>query len=329
MATAEVGSWEQLKLVLLISFQIPSILCHLVLIYHLCRSRTLRQALHNHVILVLLLINFFLITVDLSITMDFLRFGFIRGPLTQICHAWNFLDSSLSNASVFLMMWASLERHLVIFHDRQLLSTSRKRMIFHYAPLMIILSYVFIFYTFVIFYHPACSNASHFHADEMFCRKACYVHEDKSLSIFELLAHKILSSTLIVILCFSLVVRIVMQKLRRNQRVQWRRQRKMTAQVVAISTLYVIGTFPAGIGELFHILGKDQGESHENVLQESIFLFLFYFISLMLPFVCLMSLPEIYMKLVLFLRCQPSNRIAPVTITVRSHDRRNMHEANP
>ncbi|CAF1335430.1 unnamed protein product, partial [Adineta ricciae] len=74
---------KRIKFGLFLSFQIPSIICHLFLIYHLIHDRLLRVALRNHVILVLLILNFLLITIDLSIVLDFLYIGYIREKTVQ------------------------------------------------------------------------------------------------------------------------------------------------------------------------------------------------------------------------------------------------------
>ncbi len=64
--------------------------------------------------------------------------------------------------------------------------------------------------------------------------------------------------------------------------------------------MYFIGIIPAAIGELLHLWEGSSNNIDESVIQEEIFLYLFYFISLILPFICLISLPEIYSKIPLF-----------------------------
>ena len=232
---------NNIKLGLFLSFQIPSIIYHIFIIYYLKSNRILRQGLHNHVILILLITNFCLITIDLSITLHFLPFGFIKKNQANLCLIWNFFDSFLSNLSTFLMMWASFERHILIFYDRQVLNTKFKRFFFHYLPLIILILYSFIFYMSIIFFNSSCSNKENF--------------------IY----------------------------------------RKMTIQLVSVSFLYFVGIIPAAIGELLHLWEGLSNNIDESVIQEEIFLYLFYFISLILPFICLTSLPEIYSKIPFFI----------------------------
>ncbi|CAF2686405.1 unnamed protein product [Rotaria sp. Silwood2] len=292
---------RNIKLALFISFQIPSIISHMFIIYHLISNRILRRALHNHVILVLLIINFLFITTDLSITFHFLRFGFIKKTQGNLCLAWNFLDSFLSNLSTFLMMWASIERNILVFYDRQLLNTSYKRFFFHYLPLIILIIYTFIFYLIVIFLNSSCSNIEYFIYDELFCGKPCYIHKNIILSSIDYLFHKIFSSILIFIFSFILLIRFLWGKRQRNQTIRWRQHRKITIQFISISILYFLGTIPVAISELLHIWKNLSNNVKESEIQEEIFLYFFYFISLILPFVCLLNLPEIYSKIPLFI----------------------------
>ncbi|CAF1195870.1 unnamed protein product [Adineta steineri] len=76
----------------------------------------------------------------------------------------------------------------------------------------------------------------------------------------------------------------------------------MAVQIISISILYFIGTLPAATGELLHIFKISSHGEEESAVQEEIFLYRLYLISLMTPFICLMSLPEIYIKIP-FLPC--------------------------
>lgn len=212
-------------------------------------------------------------------------------------------------------MWASFERHLLIFYDRQLYNTSLKRFIFHYFPIIIFISYAFCFYFIAIIVHPNCSNEEHFHYDEVFCGRSCYVHANLILSAFDLIFNRILCSLFIFIFNLFLFLRVLYEKRQRNQVIRWRRHKKMAIQILSISTLYIIGTFPAAIAELFHIFELKTVGEEESSIQEEIFLYLFYFNALIIPFICLISLPEIYTKIP-FLR-RPINIRSNVTLTIR------------
>lgn len=304
---------SKIKIGILFPVHVSSILCHLVLIYHLIFNRQLRQALHNHVILIFLITNFLLITVDMSMIYYFLFLDYLNENYEYFCVMWNFIDTFLSNTCTFLMMWSTFERHLLIFHDRQLYDKQFKRILFHYVPIFLLILYAFLFFGVLAFLHPGCSNENYFHYDELFCGRLCYVHANIDLSTYDIVVHRIVCSIVIFLCCIFLLIRVLHQKRERNQIIRWRRHFKMTIQIISISILYLIGIFPAAIGELIHIFESKDGRGEESAVQEEIFLYLFYIISILIPFVCLMSLPEIYSKIPFFL-CKkrsivPTNQI--------------------
>ncbi|CAF0898612.1 unnamed protein product [Rotaria sordida] len=310
--------FNRIKLGIFIPFQIPSIICHIFLIYHLIFNRQLRHALQNHVILIFLITNCLLITIDLSMAYYFLNNNLIKENNLNFCLAWNFINSFLSNLSVFLMMWASFERHLFIFYDRQIFNNKLKRFIFHYIPIIILIIYTLIFYFITIIISPFCSNIEHFDYNEVFCHRACYIHHVIILSSIDLLIHKILCSILIFSFSLFLLIRIVYKKKQRNQIIRWHRHKRMTIQIISISTLYFIGTLPSAIAESLHIFVKSDYDGGESMIQDELFLYLFYLTSLIIPFISLMSFSEVYQKL-RFLLClkRRTNTISKVTYSVR------------
>jgi hypothetical protein len=48
------------------------------------------------------------------------------------------------------MAWLAIERHILIFHDRWV-SNRRGRFLFHYLPLIILVTYILVFYSIAIF----------------------------------------------------------------------------------------------------------------------------------------------------------------------------------
>ena len=62
----------------------------------------------------------------------------------------------LYNGGEILMAWASIERHILIFNDRWMI-TKRGTFLVHYLPLILILSYIF-FFIFMLFFIFLCEN---------------------------------------------------------------------------------------------------------------------------------------------------------------------------
>jgi len=67
-----------------------------------------------------------------------------------------FMDLGMFSLRDFLMAWASIERHILVFHD-QWVSTPKKRFFIHYLPLASIVIYIFTLYIIVLFF-PPCQN---------------------------------------------------------------------------------------------------------------------------------------------------------------------------
>jgi len=204
------------------------------------------------------------------------------------CLIWGFIDGAVYTLQLLLFAWATIERHILIFHDRLL--TKKKRFLVHHLPLIVIILYWFIFYTYVYFY-PPCKNI--FNNSQMVCVTIC-LFKSFPFHAFETLFNNILPSLTIVIFSVALFVRIVRQKHRIQQHIHWRKYRKMTIQLLSISVLYLLITTPWAIITFLRIcrLSPDIG-----VIFESYAVFISYYIVLLFPFVALLSLPELRIKL--------------------------------
>jgi hypothetical protein len=110
------------KFIVLLVFQVVSILCLLYLLFHLITKSTLRRALHNHSTIALIIISFLQLISDLPMSLEYLRQG--HASSSTSCLMWSFFALSNYAAGIWTMSWTSLERHILIFHDR-LIVTSR------------------------------------------------------------------------------------------------------------------------------------------------------------------------------------------------------------
>ncbi|CAF3788114.1 unnamed protein product [Rotaria sp. Silwood1] len=103
---------------LLLILLIPSILCTLILLYYFIRDRSLRSPLNNHVIIVLLIVNFHGLMIGFPIQLNFLHLGHVWPQIPTTCLAWQFSDIGIFTTTGIIMAWASIERHILIFHDQ-------------------------------------------------------------------------------------------------------------------------------------------------------------------------------------------------------------------
>jgi hypothetical protein len=216
------------------------------------------------------------------------------------CLIWAFIDWAAYALQLLLFAWTAIERHILIFHDRWV-STKTKRFFVHYLPCMMIILYWFLFYSYVYFY-PPCENI--FNNSVIMCVVAC-LFNSFSFRLFDILLNNILPCLIIVIFSVALFLRILRQKYRLRQQIQWRKHRKMTVQLLSISALYLLITTPWAIISFLRICGLP---SNIGVSFESYAYFAGYYIAIFFPFVALVSLPELRIKLkkVLYLYRQRS-----------------------
>ncbi|CAF4873516.1 unnamed protein product [Rotaria sp. Silwood1] len=206
---------------LLLILLIPSILFTLILLYYFIRDRSLRSPLNNHVIIVLLIVNFHGLMIGFPIQLNFLHLGHVWPQIPTTCLAWQFSDIGIFTTTGIIMAWASIERHILIFHD-QWVSSRRKCFLFHYLPLVIIIVYGLIFYTYVICF-PPCQQLFIYSIN--WCTTPCFTTIQRITIIF-------------------LLVRVIRQKRELNQRFEWRKLRKMAIQLLSISALFFFLMLP-------------------------------------------------------------------------------------
>ena len=263
---------------------IPSTLCTIFVLYHFLSDRTLRQALNNHVIIVLLIISF----IDEITLYPWMLYYYQHENEWQrsyaLCVLWGFIDWSFYIAHVLFFAWAVVERHILIFHDGWI-STPKKRFFVHYLPLIVLIVYWFVFYV-VIYFFPPCPNR--LRPTSLVCIYPC-LYDSYTLSMWDYLAHQIIPVLVITFFSIGLLVRILLKKRQMRRTIHWRKHRKMTVQLLSIASLYFLILLPYTI---VYIMRYIYYLSSPLLTQLSIFtVFFSYFIILLFPFVCACSLP--------------------------------------
>jgi hypothetical protein len=140
----------------------------------------------------------------------------------------------------------------------------------------------------------------------------CYLVYNKILATFDWGVNNGLPIVVIILANIALVVRVVKQKRRRHQQhVSRRKQRRMTLQLLMISSLYLIAWLPSLVIRL------GQQIISPNFLaqfQLDYALDLIYLVCLLLPWICLRLLPEFTKWIWKHLHCQkiPLNAVRPI-----------------
>ena len=268
---------------------IPSILCSIFVLYHLLTQRALRTAANNHALILMLSFGLLYEVTDIIWYIHFYLTGTPLSATPIFCRIWVFNDGCLYIIITMLMAWASIERHILIFHQNWI-ATKIKRFFIHYLPLIVCSAYPTLFYGAIFFFIP-CDVPFDYASGA--CGYYSCISLNQSLSLWDSLVNFLLPGCVIVIFSVALFVRVLYQRCRIHRRIEWRNHRKMTVQLLSISAVYFIFLLPPMVYNTVYSIGLpwDGGSDYFWAT-----IYLGYFTVLLTPFVCVLSLPELRSK---------------------------------
>lgn len=273
-----------LRFWLLLVFAVPSLLCSLFICSYYLFDRKRRRAVQNHAIFIIILCNVILILTDLCWILHSLHnSGLVLSATATFCTIWWFLDYCLYGIQTVMLAWASIERHILVFHGH-LLSTTRKRVIYHYSPLIVLLLYALLFYSVVVFL-PPCANEFDFSSVECGVNP-CFL-QVRLLRLWESVMHSVVPSLIIAIFSLALLYRTIRHRTRLRQPIQWRKHRRMSVQMLSLSSVYLFMNLPLTVFTLLRVISPTKPQ-FGFAFQLYQFL-LEYSVTLSLPFVVLLS----------------------------------------
>jgi hypothetical protein len=282
---------------------IPSIICSFFLLYHLLINSALRTALNNHVVILIIFLGLLYEVTDIVWLIYYYHTNTALILKPAFCYAWVLIDSIGYVTLSILVAWASIERHILIFHQNWV-STKTKRVFIHYLPLIILSLYPSIFYVFMYCILP-CERVFDYNA--AVCNYFSCFTNGALVDAWDSAVDYIIPIFTIVISSLALLLRVLYQKHRIHQRIQWRNYRKMAVQLLSISAIYILFLFPWTILYTAYTAGLPGSVGADYY---SINSYLSYFVVMLTPFVCVMSLPELRKKCTSILFCQ--YRLTPV-----------------
>ena len=291
----------------------PSLLTTLIIFVHFASNRAVRATDHQHSTIFLLAISFVESLTGTSSAIDFYRSnGVVRIQTSAYCAWWVVNDYSLFSSIAFVMAWISIERHLLIFH-RNLLGDigTWKRWFTHVAPWIICPMFPILFYTVVIAISPMCTTTWYF--DTILCGQACYL--TTSWASIDIFLNVVATISVILIANLTLILRVIHQRrtVRGTTQVDWRKQRKMVLQLSAFSTLYLSVWLPLSSIQLIQLYA----DPTFLAAQVDTFNFLAYVGILLLPGVCITSIPQLSQRIRNLFRRRHQRAIAPLAQTQR------------
>ena len=286
----EISIPRQVRFWLFLTSDIISISCSLFVLYHLLFERVLRRTLHNHSIIVLLCIGLIYQLVDIPWILYFYHYNIPVVATPTFCRFWIFIDFGLYTMTGILVAWISIERHILIFHN-QWVSTRKKRILYHYIPTIALILYCFIYYTVVIFF-PSCEST--FDYTLVNCGSFPCFFTIPMLATWELAVHGIVPTLIIAFFSLTLLLRVLWQKHRLHQVIQWRKHRKMTVQLLSITSLFLIFYVPS----MFMVLAQLCNISLDVTVDFQLMVVFFSYYSIfLLPIVCAGTLPDLKNKI--------------------------------
>ena len=263
----------------------------------------------------LLICNFLITTIELPITLVYLHFGHLNPTSFSLCLFWIFANYLLFPASFWIMAVASVQRYFLIFH-KHLMNTRLKHYILIFLPPI----FLFIWYIVLIFFYPC---QQQFDYTQAWCLSACYLYEG-IIGTIDWILSSFVPIALTIIMNVLLILRVVYQKYKMQRARTWRTTRKLTIQLFSISFLFLSIYLPLTI---FGLIRLWIDPYFLFVFTMVYFAYAAYLVPLLMPFVCLISLPEILTKLKKI--CCLSGRIEPIQpqhIPMTLITRRNMQQ---
>ncbi|CAF1313791.1 unnamed protein product [Rotaria magnacalcarata] len=287
----ETTTTRLVKFILFVTLEPPALLCNLFLVYHLVTNRTLRCALHNHVVLVLLIVSLLTNAIEIPRVLAFLHQGLVLPTTVINCLIWQWCDFSLCSLNNMLMWWMSIERYLLVFHS-QIFKVSKYRWVLHYLPLIALVIYITGFYGIVIFLYP-CEPQPNYSA--VLCGVPCFSLE-AAISTFDLITHNLAPLIFNAFFSIAIIIRVLcMKKFQIHQPIHWKKYRKMIAQLLILSFLYSVTVAPYALTPFAGLFG---GLPTAAVyIQTVYFYYLFWLLMLVLPLVCIVSINEVKVKI--------------------------------
>ena len=300
---AEVPIPRRIRFLFLLCFNIPAIICTVFLLIYLLFKPTIRKELQNHVIIAILFTALVIQLTDVNFYIVFAEFNHVWSSTWSFCAFWNLIAIGFFNLIAMLLAWAAIERHILVFHT-SLVNTQKKRLIFHYIPLVLTIIYCLIVRIYSL-YFPPCETIYDY--TQPWCGYPCFYGVIDFLT-YDTIMNYFLTVICIVIFNLALIIRYIRQRQRFQREIQWRKYRRMILQLLSVCLLVLIFFIPMVALVFAHSVGLPE----EIGAEAQLYLYFFnYCIVFLLPFVCLASYRDTWQKIRINLLIQMTN--APQT----------------
>ncbi|CAF0718873.1 unnamed protein product [Adineta steineri] len=228
---------------ILILFAIPSLICFLFIFYHFfkLRKRLIYDSVNHHVILFILILDFLLILSELPITLYYLALGNVQTK--NICIFWIYWDYSLETSSLFLTMYAAIERYFLVFHKHHIL---KHKYLFHYIPMFIIGFYIPIIYFYLVILSP-CAMDHPYDITSFVCGGACFFSY-VAVNTYDTIVDTLVPCLILLIFNLLIILRVIIARGRvfatQSLIDILKKNRRMILQLFGISFMCLLSWMP-------------------------------------------------------------------------------------
>jgi hypothetical protein len=221
---------------ILLTCTLLSVPCFMLIFYHLYRTPGLRNSLHDHSILLIMSLCAIQTLTDVPISLARYYKGGEGLQSSPYCQLSYMLDYYLFTSCFLLLSWASIERHILIFH-RHVFNNRLLRLALHYIPLGLCVIYPLCYYIVFIYFYP-CENSYDF--ENGLCSVACYLWNSVFMAFYEQIAHGFALMLIIFVFNIMLIARVVRQRSRMARQDNHRKNRKMALQLVSVFAVFFL-----------------------------------------------------------------------------------------
>lgn len=215
-------------------------------------NRKLLKSLNNQIIFILLILSLVFELTNIPWNLYYFLYGTSLSKTKVFALIWTYIDVAVYTTHVVVFAWATIQRHILVFYSN-LVSTTTKRLIFHYFPLVILLIYCFIWFYFIIA-NPFCENIYNYSVIRGIS-SFCSYNNNSNLPKYNLIVHQLIPTVIILVFSISLLIRILIEKHRLYRSINWRKQRKLTIELLSISLVYFLFNIPWSTIYLAHYFG--------------------------------------------------------------------------
>ena len=297
---------RRVKFTIILLLQIPAIALSLLIFIFFTKHRSLRKALQNHGLIILLIVNFIELLSDIPLGLQFYLRDYVTPATPAYCTWWTFIGLTMSTTSAYLVATIAIQRHMFIF-SQHLLRIRWMRVILHNFPLAVSVAYPMLFYLFAIVLYP-CDGSQWDYTSRLCGFADCYLLFDKWLGTFDLSINAYTPMVIDILANTILIARIFRQKRRAQRALRWQQQRRMIVQLFCLSTLFLIGWTPSVVVQMINVL-HDPFFFYQ--IQQNYFLDLMYVVYLFLPWMYLGFFPELPKWIMQRCRCRQAPNAVP------------------